>query len=168
MTKSDKIHKIYEKLNPEQLAVMGFEAAISCNEIEFNWIGNVLDKSEYYFTQQYRNTAISIQTAVNTWAVDYWRTEAGLLACQGLTRSLIDEHGATSKEFSSMFLQFKELSDKKECLKAALLSICDKTGVHIDKVLAFLCIDAEIFSKLDDTVDRGLIDECVKCYTDHI
>ena len=69
MIQTAKVDKIYEQLNPEQLAALGFEATISCNEIEFNRIDKVLDKSDYFFTQKYRNRSISIQVAAIHWVL---------------------------------------------------------------------------------------------------
>ena len=163
-----KVHKLYEKLSPEQLAALGYEAVMACDESECEYITDILKKSDYGYTQKYCNQINIIQLIISAWGVDYWKVVAALFACQSLSRKAIEESGVTSKEFSSIFKHLKELSDKEAALKAVLRVVCDKTGVNLGKVLAFLSVDAEIFAIQDGTVDQGFVDECIQGYVGHL
>lgn len=150
------MNKIYENLNPNQMAVLAFESCIAVDEVECDHIYNLTKKSERDFITKYLKRLNTISNLINAWGIEYWQTTAAILSYEHLILSGGLQDVDKEKKL--------ELPHKIYALSFALDAICVETGLSIDKVLSSLSINKLVFDEQQTSKDDALNDVYAEMY----
>ena len=94
MIRADRIKKAYAGMKPEELAAIGFQFLCDANETELNVVrGAVPWRSYKALDYDFRCRFDALFNLGSYWAIQYWKTQAQLMACLGQsTKNLRDDN----------------------------------------------------------------------------
>jgi hypothetical protein len=152
MTKAARVDKLYNKLTPEELAGLAFEASIYGGDAEYDAILASVGNRTYICRDQRFSFALNAYIDLGMYyGMTYWKNRTYMAYAETL-------HAATGDKKAKAL--HDHLLDSAIAMNVALQAVCTKANVDVMAVKKMaLCVDEASFSESDKP-------EVVKEYTD--
>jgi hypothetical protein len=154
MTTATQVEKLYQKLTPEELAGLAFEANVRGNKAEFETICTSVGNRKYLCLDQRfsRLTTAYINLGV-FYGMTYWKNRTYLAYAETLYTTQGDE--------KSQVLLF-HLLDSAVAMDIALQKVCASHGIDIMTVKKLALCDTEY--AFDQSGETKLLDEYLELF----
>jgi hypothetical protein len=154
MTTKPSIHNLYQKLLPEELAGLAFEASMRKDNDEYDAILASVDKQPYIcLNQRFVKHNNGLMDLALFYGMTYWRTRTYLMSAD----SLQNAQGNTLTE--NLINHFV---DSLRAMDVALQWICAEHGIDVISVKKLSFCDSEyIFEKSEES---GLVAEYIDIF----
>ncbi|WAW09757.1 hypothetical protein NB640_11090 [Oxalobacter vibrioformis] len=131
--KTDRISKLYDGLNSEELAVLRFNSYIDASELEEKRIIDAIPRFTFekpITDPAYWRHLTAISAFAAAWGISYWKLMAGRYIAN--TTLLFD--GVSDEQFNEAFSNIGVAESRLLALENVLVILCDKYGIKADTV----------------------------------